>query len=109
MKVVWSAKANDQFLKTADCLENRFGEIIKFKFLIKVYHIVFLLESSPYLGRIETLLENAPVIYRSLVVNQNNKIVYYINKDIIEIVAFWDTRREPKSLIKDLEGSEKKG
>lgn len=33
---------------------------------------------------------------RSIVVNRLNKIVYWINGDVIEIVDFWDTRREPK-------------
>ena len=61
-----------------------------------------LLESAPYLGKEEPLLENTPILYRSLVVNEINKLVYYINNDFIEIVALWDTRREPKTLIKDL-------
>jgi hypothetical protein len=40
-------------------------------------------------------LANATIEYRSIVVNRLNKIVYLINNDDIEIVDFWDTRREP--------------
>ena len=36
-------------------------------------------------------------------VNWQNKIIYYIENDTVNIVAFWDTRREPKTLIKDSE------
>lgn len=37
-----------------------------------------------------------PSSYRSIVVHQHNKIVYRIVDRHIEVVAFWDTRREPK-------------
>ena len=40
-------------------------------------------------------MANATIEYRSIVVNRLNKIVYWINNDDIEIVDFWDTRREP--------------
>lgn len=103
MKVVWSAEANDQLIRTTDIIEERFGERVKLDFLKDVDHIVSLLESAPYLGKEEPLLKDAPISYRSLVVNQINKLVYYINNDLIEIVAIWDTRREPKALVEDLE------
>jgi len=38
-----------------------------------------------------------------------NKLIFYVKNDTIRIVAFWDTRREPKALIKDLEDQEKFG
>ena len=37
------------------------------------------------------------MIYRSIVVNHLNKMVYRVLDDYIEIVDFWDTRREPKN------------
>ena len=42
------------------------------------------------------------MIYRSIVVNRLNKIVYWINDDVIEIVDFWDTRREPVAQAKQV-------
>ena len=35
--------------------------------------------------------------YRSIIINGLNKLVYRIDDDIIHIVDFWDTRREPKN------------
>ena len=61
-----------------------------------MYSIEKLLVNNPQLGAIEPLLADLPVVYRSIVVNRLNKLVYWINEDTIEIVAFWDTRREPK-------------
>jgi len=50
--------------------------------------------------------ESLKIMYRSVVVNNLNKIVYYIEGDVVHIATLWDTRREPKSLIEDLEESE---
>ena len=35
--------------------------------------------------------------YRSVIINGLNKMVYRIDGDIIYVVDFWDTRREPVS------------
>ena len=47
----------------------------------------------------EPLLSNRPMAYRSVVINKLNKMIYYISNtdDVIYIVDFWDTRREPNA------------
>ena len=52
---------------------------------------------------VEPLLEGTPVLYRSIVVNRLNKLVYFIEEQTIEIVAVWDTRSEPKSQADELQ------
>lgn len=49
--------------------------------------------------------ELARQIYRSLVVHEHYKLIYYVDqkKELINIVAFWDTRREPLTLKKQIE------
>ena len=103
MRVVWSLEAHDQLRQAANFIENRFGKSSRTKFLDNIYHVVPLLSKYPYLGKEEPLLEGASVVYRSLVIGRLNKIVYYINGNTIEIVALWDTRREPKKLTEELE------
>ena len=41
-------------------------------------------------------------MYRCVVMNHYNKIIYRITDDVIEIVDFWDTRREPKEQAKKI-------
>lgn len=102
MKVIWSLQAKENLQKTSNYIRKEFGKKSKQKFLDEVLHVAVLLESNPYLGLIEPLLDEAPVEYRSIVVNHINKLVYFIHDNTLEIVVLWDTRREPKSLIKEL-------
>ena len=103
MKVVWSLEAHDQLRQTADFIESKFGDKAKIVFLDDLYHVVSLMEGFPHLGKEEPLLEGASVVYRSMIIGRLNKVVYYVNNDAIEVVALWDTRREPRKLTEGLE------
>lgn len=103
MKVVWSLQAKENLQRTSNYIRKEFGKKSKQKFLDEVLHVVGLLESNPFLGQVEPLLDEASVEYRSIVVNRINKLVYYIHESTIEIVVLWDTRREPKSLLDEVE------
>lgn len=106
MIVIWSSKAKESLKKIIGYIFLSFGEKTMEKFKKKVFQTEKTLAINPNIGPIEPLLNNYPKVYRSIVVNNLNKIVYYIKNDIIHIAAIWDTRREPKSLIKDLESPE---
>jgi hypothetical protein len=62
----------------------------------KVRDIKQLLTINPYLGPVEPYLLDLPSTYRSVVVAHLNKIVYRIENERIEVVDFWDCRREPE-------------
>ena len=102
MKVVWSLQAKENLQQTSNYIRREFGKKSKQKFLDEVLHVASLLESNPYIGQVEPLLDEASVEYRSIVVNHINKLVYYIHENTLEIVVLWDTRREPKSLAKEV-------
>lgn len=52
------------------------------------------LRTFPQAGPIEPLLEEYGQNFRSLVVEKHYKLIYSINKDLIEIHAVWDCRQE---------------
>lgn len=83
----------------AEYILEKFGEKNKILFIQEVYKTAKLLEINPYLGQIEPLLVDFPEIYRSIVVNFLNKIIYRIENDKILIFALWDVRREPKNNV----------
>ena len=97
MKVKWNEPARKALRDTASYIQTQFGRRSNAAFLRKVYQTERLLQKNPNLRPAEPYLADAPVLYRSIVVNHLNKIVYWINDDVIEIVDFWDTRREPVS------------
>lgn len=106
MIVIWSPEAKESLKKIARYIFLTFGEKPTENFIEKILHVEKTLSVNPNIGPIEPLLKGYSIMYRSVVVNNLNKIVYYIEGDVVHIVTLWDTRREPKSLIEDLEESE---
>ena len=84
MRVRWNDRSKKQLRKTANYIGKKFGVTAKRDFLQDM-------------GPLEMFLADLPSMYRSIVVRHHNKIVYHIVDDHIEVVAFWDTRREPKA------------
>lgn len=109
MKVIWSPRAKESLKRTVRYVLLSFGEKPAEKLTKRVLQVEKTLTIYPDIGTIEPLLVNYPKSYRSIVINSINKLVFYVIYDTIIIVAFWDTRREPKALIKDLEDQEKFG
>lgn len=101
MRLVWSENARNSAREVARYIYLDFGEKARQKFLKEIEQTDILLRDNPLLGRIEPLLENCKEQYRSIVVNRLSKIIYYINGEVIEIVALWDTRREPLSQVEE--------
>ena len=97
MRVRWNDRSKKQLRKTANYIGKKFGVTAKRDFLQEMHHTNVLLGNNPNMGPLEVLLADLPSVYRSIVVRHHNKIVYHIVDDHIEVVAFWDTRREPKA------------
>lgn len=89
--------------KTSRYIQAGFGKKARLNFRQEIAHVSQLLLKNPNLGSVEPYLADAPVLYRSIVVNRLNKLVYWINDDVIEIVDFWDTRREPTAQAEQMQ------
>lgn len=96
MRVRWNDESKKRLRQTAQYIRKVFGDKAKEEFLQEVKHTNTLLGQNPHLGPLEAFLSDLPSMYRSIVVCHHNKIVYRLVDDHIEVVAFWDTRREPK-------------
>lgn len=102
MKVIWLPQAKKQLRQTAMYICDEFGARHRDAFMDDVRHASELLGKNPNMGKAEPLLADCTIAYRSLVVNHLNKIVYFFNSDHIEVAAFWDVRREPKSQAEEM-------
>lgn len=98
MKVTITGFAKQQIRETATHIQMEFGRKNRDIFLHKVQDVRRYLETNPHLGPVEPLLSDCPKTYRSIVVTKLNKMIYHIADDHIEVVDFWDVRREPKAL-----------
>ena len=96
MKTNWDTKAKDSLRQIARYINAKFGKKARVDFMQKVKDTELLLRRSPNVGQIDPLFDGRTIAYRSVVINGLNKMVYRVDGDIIYIVAFWDTRREPK-------------
>lgn len=95
MRVRWNDESKKRLRETARYIRDVFGVQARADFLQEVKHTSTLLGNNPDLGPLEAFLSDLPSKYRSVVVRRHNKIVYRVVDDHIEVIAFWDTRREP--------------
>ena len=77
------------------------------KIAINTYNTILneidFLVKHPKMAAIESLLEDFPHTYRSLVVMRKYKVIYFIENEIIHISAIWDCRQNPDSLVEEFE------
>ena len=96
MKVIITPFAQQQINKTARYIQREFGKNYRRNFIQSVRETKRLLSANSYLGPIEPYLSGQPKTYRSVVVARLNKIIYRIENERIDVVDFWDCRREPE-------------
>ena len=102
MKIQWTKHARKSVNEVGAYILQTFGEKSFDEFLQELAHTGQLLQTTPNLGSIETLLEKRSFTYRSVVVNKRSKMIYRIDGEQIYIVDFWNCKREPKNLVKGL-------
>lgn len=97
MTVIWDPEAKKSLRQVSRYIRDRFGTKAQQRFIKEVDDLGLLLATNPNLGFIDSLFDGRSKTYRSVVINGLSKLVYLTDDDTIYIVAFWDTRREPKS------------
>ncbi len=97
MELRWVDEAYEAWEATADYILKEWGANALENFVTKTEAWRDILKKSPKIGKIEPLLKNRLTVYRSIVLTPHNKMIYTIKDDIILIVDFWDTRREPNN------------
>ena len=103
MKTIWDPLAKESFRQIARYINMRFGREARENFIQIVRDTENTLKHNPNIGFVDPLFANRSVAYRSVIINGRNKMVYFINSEVIYIAAFWDTRREPKNQAEQVE------
>ena len=104
MQVKWDKRAMKRLDKATEYGLYKFGEITSIRFYQKIHSYDSLLAEHPRLGKVEPLLIGRRFEYRSLVVHEHYKLIYYINevKSRIVVSDFWDVRQEPQLLAEEV-------
>ena len=57
------------------------------------------LAKFPLIGKVEPLLAERSLQFRSLVIHEHYKLIYHYDEvtETLHIAAIWDTRREPRT------------
>ena len=95
MKIKWNPSARADMRQVARYVNKKFGRKARQEFMQKVKDTEQRIAPQPNIGQIDPLYADRPLTYRSVIINGLNKMVYRVDGDIIYIVDFWDTRREP--------------
>ena len=103
LRLEWTDDASESLDDIMEYLLETFGisSVIKLRDEIDSY--VNTLLKNPYAGRREPFLEGRRYVYRSIVINSINKIVYRTECDVLYIIDIWDMRRSPENLVKGME------
>ena len=96
MRVVWDPQALEARTQVAAYIRREFWAKRKTRFLQEVRDMTQRLKRSPGIGQIDPLFLDRARTYRSVIINGLNKMVYFIEGDILYIAGFWDTRMEPE-------------
>ena len=103
-KIVWANKASDSLDKNIEFCEENFGR----KATNRIYNLVFKkiiqLEKFPLTGFPEPLLSERKEYFRSCIIQSPIKMVYHYDEesDTVFIDNFWDMRKNPNSLKKEI-------
>lgn len=100
MRIEWSPHALREWKKVAAYIFHEFGRKAAENFERDTAEREKLLADYPGLGPLEPLLKGKERAYRSLVFGKHNKLIYYVEEDVIRIADLWDTRREPSHLTR---------
>lgn len=102
MKVEWTSQAKSAVRKTIKYVEDNFGKRSALSLAKELVLCEQYLANNPYIGKIEPLLDGRAVTYRCLIVRRLNKIIYRIDNECVTIVDFWNLRRSPENLQKQV-------
>ncbi len=102
MQVKWSKKSRYKLESAVEQCRKTFGDRVALHFYEQVLYNNNRLATHPCIGKAEPLLAHKSLPYRSLVVHEYYKIIYYITGEVIRVANFWDTRCDPVSLADNI-------
>jgi len=103
MQIFWSERALTRRQAIEDYVLFAFGFPAYQDYIDAIDEWKKVLLENPNAGKEEPILAGMSKEYRSFVVRSLSKGIYYVENDAINIVDWWDTRRDIKEASKNIE------
>lgn len=105
MVIIWSPKANKRLEEIYEYYKETGSKKIAKSIVSEIVSSVKMLKRFPKMAAIEPHLEGQTPLFRSLLVRNIFKVIYFVRegKDSIEIVTIWDCRQNPGRLKEEAE------
>ena len=100
MTTAWTRNAKESLRDVANYIKKSFGKKARQNFMLKVDETEKLLRRNPDIAPIDPLFEDRADVYRSILINNLSRLVYRVDGDVVNIVGFWDCRRDPVAQAK---------
>ncbi len=95
--IIWSPRAKNQFFAIVDFINEKWNKNTADKFIDKVNKSIIALQSMP-----DAFPESNKKKIRRCVITKQTTVFYCLEKNSIELAAFFDTRQNPKKLKKKI-------
>ncbi|NVK65230.1 MAG: type II toxin-antitoxin system RelE/ParE family toxin [Flavobacteriales bacterium] len=92
MEIVWTEKADETFDEIVSWIEKRFTQKEVDNFVISTYEVLDNLKELPKSYPASETLKRV----RKVVIHPHSSLYYRVQKKKIELLFFWDNRRNPK-------------
>lgn len=102
MRVEWSSRALHEWENTVRYIFREFGRKAAEEFERDIFWWEERIAVNPELAHQEPLLKNRARFYRGLIVSKHNKLIFYVEEEVVYIADLWDMRHEPSRLSKHL-------
>ncbi|MBP3762296.1 MAG: type II toxin-antitoxin system RelE/ParE family toxin [Bacteroidales bacterium] len=97
----WHEKAKEDLIGIARLVAWRFSKTVAERMVSRIRDDANLLRDNPFLGAKSPVQRPDGVVCRELV-SKKNRIVYIVIDDRIDILAVFDTRRNPEETYKSI-------
>lgn len=94
-KIEWTQEASDTFEIVIKYLEDNWSNKEIENFIVSTESVLNYISEYPLMFR-ETSKPNV----REALITPHNLLIYKIRKEHIELITFWDTRKNPRKKIK---------
>ena len=91
-KIIWTKRANKNFDKTLEYLENEFGSNVTKAFVLKTFKTLDILSEFPKIGTIEDKIKGV----RGFVLSRHHTLFYRFTDDEIIILNLFSNKQNPK-------------